>query len=126
MFFGKLDLSLHIYLKAFFANAASATVTVNCQVANKLNPILEAMQEEQECRTYPISKMLRIGSLFSLFIIEIKRQLIAPMTIQKPSYAYSMALNIRKALKENACKIQLEVWRQHTPYWNPVDAGALH
>ena len=23
-------------------------------------------------------------------------------------------------------KIQLEVWRQHTPYGNPVDAGALH
>ena len=110
----------------FRTNSASAMVTVNCQVANKLNPILEAMQEEQECRTYPISKMLRIGSLFSLFIIEIKRQLIAPMTIQKPSYAYSMALNFRKALKENACKIQLEVWRQHTPYWNPVDAGALH
>ena len=23
-------------------------------------------------------------------------------------------------------KIQFEVWRQHTPYWNPVDARALH
>ena len=23
-------------------------------------------------------------------------------------------------------KIQLEVWGQYTPYWYPVDAGALH
>lgn len=87
----------------FRANAASTTVTVNCQVANKLNHILGAMLEEQECRTFPISKMLRIGSLFTLFIIEIKRQLMAPMHIKKPSYAYSMALNFRKALKENVC-----------------------
>ncbi len=89
----------------FRTNSASAMVTVNCQVANKLNHILKAMLEEQECRTYPISRMLRIGSLFSLFIIEIKRQLIVPMTIHKPSYAYSMALNFRKALKDNACNM---------------------
>ncbi len=87
----------------FCANAASAMVTVKCQVANKLNHILEAMLEEQKCRKYPISKMLRLGSLFSLFIIEIKRQHMAPMHINKPSYAYSMALNFRKALKENVC-----------------------
>lgn len=87
----------------FCANATSAIVTVNCQVADKLNHILEAMMEEQECRTYPISKMLRIGSLFTLFIIEIKRHLIASLPINKPSYAYSMALNFRKALKENVC-----------------------
>lgn len=82
---------------------ASTMVTVNCQVANKINRILEAMLEEQECRTYPISKILRIGSLFTLFIIEIKRQLMAPMNIKKPSFAYSMTLNFRKALKENVC-----------------------
>lgn len=82
---------------------ASTMVTVNCQVANKINRILEAMLEEQECRTYPISKKLRIGSLFTLFIIEIKRQLMAPMNIKKPSFAYSMTLNFRKALKENVC-----------------------
>ena len=82
---------------------ASTMVTVNCQVANKNNRILEAMLEEQECRTYPISKILRIGSLFTLFIIEIKRQLMAPMNIKKPSFAYSMTLNFRKALKENVC-----------------------
>ena len=82
---------------------ASRMVTVNCQVANKINRILEAMLEEQECRTYPISKILRIGSLFTLFIIEIKRQLMAPMNIKKPSFAYSMTLNFRKALKENVC-----------------------
>lgn len=85
----------------FFANAASATVTVNCQVANKLNHILGAMLEEQECRTFPISKMLRIGSLFTLFIIEIKRHLSASIPIRKPSHAYSMALNFIRALKEN-------------------------
>lgn len=85
----------------FRTNSASAMVTVNCQVANKLNPILEAMQEEQECRTYPISKMLRIGSLFTLFIIEIKRHLSASIPIRKPSHAYSMALNFIRALKEN-------------------------
>ena len=85
----------------FCTNAASAMVTVNCQVANKLNHILEAMLDEQECSKYPISKMLSIGSLFTLFIIEIKRQLMAPMHIKKPSYAYSMALKFRKALKEN-------------------------
>lgn len=84
---------------------ASTMVTVNCQVANKINRILEAMLEEQECRTYPISKILRIGSLFTLFIIEIKRQLMAPMNIKKPSFAYSMTLNFRKALKENVCNI---------------------
>lgn len=87
----------------FRANAASAMVTVNCQVANKLNHILEAMLEEQECGKYPISKMLSIGSLFTLFIIEIKRHLIASIPIRKPSYAYSMALNFIKALKENVC-----------------------
>lgn len=80
---------------------ASTMVTVNCQVANKINRILEAMLEEQECRTYPISKILRIGSLFTLFIIEIKRQLMAPMNIKKPSFAYSMTLNFIRALKEN-------------------------
>lgn len=85
----------------FSMYAASATVTVNCQVANKLNHILGAMLEEQECRTFPISKMLRIGSLFTLFIIEIKRHLSASIPIRKPSYAYSMALNFIRALKEN-------------------------
>lgn len=89
----------------FIANAASTMVTVNCQVASKLNHILDAMLEEQECRTYPISKMLRIGSLFSLFIIEIKRQLIVPIPIKKLSYAYSMTLNFRKSLKENVCNM---------------------
>lgn len=87
----------------FYANATSAIVTINCQVANKLNHILEAMLEEQECDTYPISKMMRIGSFFSLFVIEIKRQLTTIRPIKKPSYAYSMALNFRKALKENVC-----------------------
>lgn len=85
----------------FCANAATTMVTVNCQVASKLNNILDAMLEEQECRQYPISKMLRMGALFSLFIIELKRQIMAPMHTKKPSYAYSMALNFRKALKEN-------------------------
>lgn len=46
---------------------ASTMVTVNCQVANKLNHILGAMLEEQECRTFPISKMLRIGLSFYPF-----------------------------------------------------------
>ena len=23
-------------------------------------------------------------------------------------------------------KIHLEMWRQHTPYWNPIHAGAFH
>ena len=48
-------------------------------------------------------------------------------TLGNPLRILHVTLATRELLDEiRIGKIQLEVWRQHTPYWNPVDAGALH
>ena len=48
-------------------------------------------------------------------------------TFGNPLRILHITLATRELLDEiRVGKIQLEVWRQHTPYWNPVDAGALH
>ena len=48
-------------------------------------------------------------------------------TLGNPLCILHVTLAIRELLDEiRIGKIQLEVWRQYTPYWYPVDAGALH
>ena len=48
-------------------------------------------------------------------------------TLGNPLRILHVTLATWKLLDEiRVGKIQLEVWRQHTPYGNPVDAGALH
>ena len=47
-------------------------------------------------------------------------------TLGNPLRILHVTLAARELLDEiRIGKIQLEVWRQHTPYWNPVDARAL-
>ena len=96
LFFKSLDLFVYLcpMMETFirynvFGNASSFFIlSVTDEQADKLNSFVDAMQEEQECDKYLSSKMLRMGSLLTLFIIEIKRRLMDAKLDKRPSFGY--------------------------------------
>lgn len=77
---------------------------VTDEQAGKLNYLVDAMQEEQECDKYLSSKMLRMGSLLTLFIIEIKRRLMDAKLDKRPSFGYRKVQDFIIALEKNMHK----------------------
>lgn len=88
-----------------FGNASSFFIlSVTDEQADKLNSFVDAMQEEQECDKYLSSKMLRMGSLLTLFIIEIKRRLMDAKLDKRPSFGYRKVQEFIIALEKNMHK----------------------
>ena len=79
-------------------------LSVTDEQADKLNSFVDAMQEEQECDKYLSSKMLRMGSLLTLFIIEIKRRLMDAKLDKMPSFGYRKVQDFIRALEKNMHK----------------------
>lgn len=79
-------------------------LSVTDEQADKLKSFVDAMQEEQECDKYLSSKMLRMGSLLTLFIIEIKRRLMDVKLDKRPSFGYRKVQEFIIALEKNLHK----------------------